>query len=66
LRRLSAESSHRILRGLEQYEDFLRPQQWQNMVFGVKKLLNVGVDLTLWRMGKQKQPGQNERQILRI
>jgi hypothetical protein len=38
----------------------------KNMVFEAKKLLNVGVDLTLWRRGKKKQPGWNERQILWI
>jgi hypothetical protein len=38
----------------------------KNMVFNMKKLLNVGVDLTLWQRGLKKQLGQNERQILQI
>jgi hypothetical protein len=29
----------------------------------IKKLLNIGVDLTLQRRGEKKQPGQNERQL---
>jgi CDGSH-type Zn-finger protein len=35
----------------------------KNMVFNVKKLLIVSVDLTLWRKGKKMLPRQNERQI---
>jgi hypothetical protein len=38
----------------------------KNMVFSMKKLLNVGVDLTLRRRGKKKQFGWNEEQILLI
>jgi hypothetical protein len=38
----------------------------KNMVFNVKKLLNVGVDLTLRRKSDKKRPGQNVWQILQI
>jgi hypothetical protein len=38
----------------------------KNMVFDVKKLLNVVLDLSLWRRDKKKRPGQNVWQILRI
>ncbi len=37
----------------------------KNMVLDMKKLLNVGVDLTQWRRGKKKLFGRNERQRLR-
>ncbi len=37
-----------------------------NMVFNVKKLLNDGVDLTLWQRGKKKQHEQSEWQVLWI
>jgi hypothetical protein len=36
------------------------------IVFNVKKLLDLGVDLTLWRRGEKKRPGWNKQQILRI
>jgi hypothetical protein len=35
----------------------------KNMVFNVKKLLNVGVGLTLRQKGGKNQCEQNERQI---
>jgi hypothetical protein len=38
----------------------------KNMVFNVKKLLNVGVDLTLWWKGDKKRPGKNVWRILQI
>ncbi len=38
----------------------------KNMVFNMKKLLNVGVGLMLRQRGKKKQYGQNEWQILQI
>jgi hypothetical protein len=60
----AAVSSHKALYGKETYEDFRSKSK--NMVFNMKKLLNVGVDLTLWRRGHKKRFGQNERQILRI
>jgi hypothetical protein len=42
-----AESPHRALRGIEKNEDLRRLSNSKNMVFNVKKLLNVGVGLTL-------------------
>jgi hypothetical protein len=42
-------------------EDLRRKEQ--KIVFNVKELLNVGVDLTLWRRSEKKQPRRNERQI---
>jgi hypothetical protein len=36
----------------------------KNMVFNMKKLLNVGVDLTLQRRGEKKQYEWNELQVL--
>jgi hypothetical protein len=38
----------------------------KNMVFNVRKLVNSGVDLTLWRRVKKNQHRWNEQQILRI
>jgi hypothetical protein len=38
----------------------------KNMVFNTKKLINNGVDLTLWRRGEKKRYGRHEGQILRI
>jgi hypothetical protein len=38
----------------------------KNMVFNVKKLLNIAVALTLWQRGEKKPPRRNEQQILRI
>jgi hypothetical protein len=38
----------------------------KNMFFNVKKLLNVSVDLRLWRKRKKMLRRKNERQILRI
>jgi hypothetical protein len=35
----------------------------KNMVFNVKKLLNIGVGLTLWRKGRKNRFDQNEQQI---
>jgi hypothetical protein len=35
----------------------------KNMVFNVKKLLNVGLGLTLWRKGGKNRCKQNEQQI---
>jgi hypothetical protein len=43
----SAETPLRALRGIEKYEDLRRLSNSKNMVFNVKKLLNVGVGLTL-------------------
>jgi hypothetical protein len=35
----------------------------KNMDFNVKKLLNVGVGLTVWRKGGKQRCERNERQI---
>jgi hypothetical protein len=40
--------------GLGQYKDFEGLSSSKNMVFDVKKLLNIGVDLTLWQRGVKK------------
>jgi hypothetical protein len=38
----------------------------KNKIFNVKKLLNDGLDLTLWQRGKKKRCERIERQILGI
>ncbi len=38
----------------------------KNMVFNVKKLLNDGESLMLWRRGRKKQTQLNEYKILLI
>jgi hypothetical protein len=38
----------------------------KNMVFSVKKLLNDGMDLTLWQWDRKKRSQWNAWQILRI
>jgi hypothetical protein len=35
----------------------------KNMVFNVKKLLNIGLGLALWRKGGKNRSEGNERQI---
>jgi hypothetical protein len=35
----------------------------KNIVFSVKKLLNVGLGLTLWQKGRKKRYEQNDRQV---
>jgi hypothetical protein len=63
---LAAKSSFRILHGSEQSEDIQDLSNSKNMVFDMKNLLNVGVDLALWRRGEKMRPGRNKQQILRI
>ncbi len=42
----------------ELLEDFQRPYNSKNMVFNVKKLLNVGVDFTLQQRAKRSNLGR--------
>jgi hypothetical protein len=53
---LAARSSLRALHGMKQYEDFFDGlSNSKHMVFNMKKMLNNGVDLTLWQRGKKKR-----------
>ncbi len=52
LRSLAAKTPLRALHGIDKYEIFEGLSNSKNMIFNVKKLLNVGVDLTLQQKGR--------------
>jgi hypothetical protein len=53
-RRLAAESSLRALRGIEKYEDFLRPQQQQKHGFRYEKAFKCCCGLDAMAKGQKE------------
>jgi hypothetical protein len=60
---LAAETLLRALRGMSKIKILEGLSNSKNMVFNVKKLLNVGLGLTLRRNGGKNRCERNERQI---